>query len=130
MQKKYGFGKTVSYSFDTAQEKVRKELEKEGFGVLTEIDVAAILKKKLDKQMPSYLILGACNPQLAHCALEAESSIGLLLPCNVIIRQDEHNRVHVEFMDPNVMVQLADNPEITSIAAEANERLKRVMKAL
>ena len=86
MKDKYGFGKVVSYSFEDALKKVKKELEKEGFGILTEIDVAATLKRKLNKEIPPYLILGACNPQLAHRALEVDPSIGLLLPCNVVVQ--------------------------------------------
>lgn len=130
MQNKYGFGKTVSYSFEKAQEKIRKEMEKEGFGVLTEIDVAATLKRKLNQEMQPYIILGTCNPQFAHRALRADPSIGLLLPCNVVIRQDENDKTHVEFMDPKAMLQLTSNPEISLIAEEVRERLKRVMGAL
>ncbi|MBP9691711.1 MAG: DUF302 domain-containing protein [Alphaproteobacteria bacterium] len=130
MKNKYGFGKTVSYSFDAALEKVKKELEKEGFGILTEIDVAATLKKKLNQEMPPYLILGACNPQFAHHALEVEPSIGLLLPCNIIVRRDDKDKVHVEFMDPNALLELVDQPEIDIIATEVRQRLERVLEAL
>ncbi|HUX79557.1 MAG TPA: DUF302 domain-containing protein, partial [Alphaproteobacteria bacterium] len=104
--------------------------EKEGFGILTEIDVAATLKRKLNQEMPPYLILGACNPQLAHRALEADPSIGLLLPCNVVIRQDDKDNVHVEFMDPEAMLRLVDKPEVGPIAEEARQRLERIMEAL
>lgn len=130
MKSKYGFGKIVSYSFEDALEKVKRELWKEGFGVLTEIDVAATLKKKLNKDMPPYLILGACNPPIAHRALEVDPSIGLLLPCNVVVRLDSNNKVHVEFMDPSAVLKLVDEPKITSIAQEVRQRLERVMEAL
>src|SRR5437868_1298999 len=102
MNKKYGFGKIVSYSFNSAIEKVTEELQKEGFGILTKINVAETIKNKLNKDFPPYQIFGACNPQLAHRALEIDASIGLLLPCNVVIRQDNIGKVHIEFMDPNV----------------------------
>ena len=130
MKSKYGFGKTVSYPFEETLEKVKKELEKEGFGILTEIDVAATLKKKLNQEMPPYLILGACNPQFAHRALEVDPSIGLLLPCNVVVRQDDHDKVHVEFMDPDAVLELVDQPKIDIIAKEVRQRLERVMEAL
>lgn len=130
MKNTYSFGKIVSYSFKDAIERIKNELTKEGFGILTEIDVAATLKTKLNKEMPPYLILGACNPQLAHRALEVDSSIGLLLPCNVIVRQDNDENVHVEFMDPDAVLQLVDKSEINVIAKEARQRLERVLKAL
>jgi uncharacterized protein (DUF302 family) len=130
MDAKYGFGKTVSLSFDAAVEKVTQELQKEGFGVLTDIDVAATLKKKLNLEMPPYRILGACNPPLAHRALEAEPSIGLLLPCNVVVRQDAAGKVHVEFMDPNAVLDLVNKPEVSRIAGEVRQRLERVMQGL
>ena len=130
MKNKYSFGKIVAYSFNDTIEKVKNELTKEGFGILTEIDVAATLKEKLNKEMPPYLILGACNPQLAHRALEVDISIGLLLPCNVVVRQDNEENVHIEFMDPNAVLQLVDKPEINVIAKEARQRLERVMQAL
>jgi uncharacterized protein (DUF302 family) len=122
MDAKYGFGKTVSLSFDGAVEKVMQELQKEGFGVLTDIDVAATLKKKLNHEMPPYRILGACNPPLAHRALEAEPSIGLLLPCNVVVRQDAAGKVHVEFMDPNAVLDLVNRAEVSRIAGERRRR--------
>jgi uncharacterized protein (DUF302 family) len=130
MQARYGFGKSVALSFDAAVDKVGRELSKEGFGVLTEIDVAATMKKKLDKDMPSYLILGACNPPLANQALMADPSIGLLLPCNVIVREDNSGGVVVEFLDPQPLFELVGKPEIAPIAAEVRARLMRVMDAL
>jgi len=130
MNTKYGFGKAVASSFDAAIEKVTQELQKEGFGVLTDIDVAATLKKKLNQDMPPYRILGACNPPLAHRALEAEPSIGLLLPCNVVVRQDDAGKVQVEFMDPNAVLDLVNKPEIHQLASEVRQKLERVMQAL
>ncbi|HEY9147353.1 MAG TPA: DUF302 domain-containing protein [Thiobacillus sp.] len=130
MNTRYGFGKTVASSFDAAIEKVTQELQKEGFGVLTDIDVAATLKKKLNQDMPPYRILGACNPPLAHRALVAEPSIGLLLPCNVVVRQDDAGKVQVEFMDPNAVLDLVNKPEIHQLASEVRQKLERVMQAL
>jgi uncharacterized protein (DUF302 family) len=130
MKTKYGFGKKVSYTFEVAIETVKKELEKEGFGVLSEIDVSATMKKKLDRDMPPYKILGACNPQFAHITLEAEPSIGLLLPCNVVVRQDAQNQVHVEFMDPYAVLDLVENKEVSAVATEVRTRLQKVMAAL
>ena len=130
MSTQYGFGKAVASSFDAAVEKVTQELQKEGFGVLTDIDVAATLKKKLNQDMPPYRILGACNPPLAHRALVAEPSIGLLLPCNVVVRQDDAGKVQVEFMDPNAVLDLVNKPEIHQLASEVRQKLERVMQAL
>ncbi len=130
MENSYGFGKSVPMSFDEAMTKVTAELQKEGFGVLTEIDVAGTLKKKLDCTMPPYRILGACNPALAKRALTAEPSIGLLLPCNVVVRQDAAGTVQVEFLDPGMMGQLTGNPEVVPIGIEVREKLQRVMRAL
>lgn len=123
MEIRYGFGKTVNLTFDRALERVTQELQKEGFGVLTEIDVTATLKKKLDKDMPPYRILGACNPPLAHRALTSEPSIGLLLPCNVVVREDDQHEVHVEVMDPNAVLELVQKPEIAQLAAEVRKKL-------
>ncbi len=130
MNSRYGFGKALDLKFDAALERVTQELQKEGFGVLTEIDVAATMKNKLGQDMRPYRILGACNPPLAHRALAAEPSIGLLLPCNVVVREDETGKVLVEFMDPNAVLDLVQKPEISELAAEVRQRLERVMRAL
>jgi uncharacterized protein (DUF302 family) len=125
----YAFGKKVNMGFEQAVAAVTQALAKEGFGVLTEIDVQATLKKKLNLERPPYKILGACNPQLAHRALDAEPQIGALLPCNVIVRE-EGGKTIVEFMDPDAVLKLVERPEIGTIAAEVRQRLQRVMGAL
>jgi uncharacterized protein (DUF302 family) len=130
MSSEFGFGKIVDESFDGAIEKVTAELEKEGFGVLSDIDVAAKMKAKLDKDMPRYRILGACNPALAYQAISAVEDIGLLLPCNVLVREDAEARVHVDFMDPQSVLSLVDHPGVEPLAAEVKGRLERVMAAL
>ena len=130
MTTRYGFGKPVSVDFDTALARVVDELKKEGFGVLTEIDVKATMKKKLNVEMRPYRILGACNPMVAHRALTADPQIGLLLPCNVVVREDDAAVVHVEFMDPGAVLELVDKAEVTSLASEVKQRLERVMAAL
>ena len=130
MTTKYGFGKAVPLAFDQAIEEVTQALKTEGFGVLSDINVQATLKAKLGEDMPPYRILGACNPPFAHRALTAEPSIGLLLPCNVVVRQDDGGTVHVEFMDPNAVLTLVDNPAVQALAQEVRERLDRVLAAL
>ena len=130
MNIKYGFGKIVSMDFETAIDTVTHALQTEGFGVLTDIDVAATMKKKLGEEMPAYRILGACNPSLAHQAITSEPSIGLLLPCNVVVRQEENGIVHVEFMDPGAVLNLVDNTAVEELAAEVKSRLERVLAAL
>lgn len=127
----YGFhaqlGKT---DFAAAVERVSAALKVEGFGILTEIDVQATMKNKLNIDVPAHRILGACNPPLAHRALTAEPDIGLLLPCNVAVRQDANGLVTVGFIDPMAMLQMTDNPEVGRVAREALERLQRVCAAL
>lgn len=130
MTRTYVFGKTVEMKFDEALARATEALAKEGFGVLTEIDVAATLKKKLGKDIPPYKILGACNPQFAHRAIEAEPQIGALLPCNVVVRVDPAGKTVVEIMDPQAVLQLVDRPEIAAIAAQVRERLMRVLASI
>ena len=130
MTSRYAFGKTVDATYEQALERVTQALATEGFGVLTEIDVAATLKKKLGKDMPPYKILGACNPQFAHRALEAEPQIGALLPCNVVVRVDAAGKTVVEMMDPQAVMNLVDRAEVGTIAAEVRARLERALEAL
>jgi len=130
MSGQYGFGKSIGLSFEAALTRTTEELQKEGFGVLTEIDVKATMKKKLNVEMRPYRILGACNPMLAHRALTADPQIGLLLPCNVVVREDDSGVVHVEFMDPSAVLQLVEQAEVTLLATEVKQRLERVMAAL
>ena len=120
----------TSLSFEDAIAKITEYLAAEGFGILTEIDVQATLKKKLDKDMAPYRILGACNPPLANKAITSEPSIGLLLPCNVVVREQENGKILVEFIDPDMMVELIDNSAVKEVACEAKEKLKRVCDAL
>ena len=130
MSSDFGFGKVVETSFDAAIENVTAELEKEGFGVLSDIDVAAKMKAKLDEDMPGYRILGACNPALAFQAISAVDDIGLLLPCNVLVREDKEGRVHVDFMDPESVLALVNDPGVTPLAQDVKSRLQRVLAAL
>lgn len=130
MRTAFGFGKTLDLSFDEAIDKVTAELGNEGFGVLSDIDVAATMKKKLDQYMPPYRILGACNPTLAHQAVSAIPEIGLLLPCNVLVREDDEGTVSVSFMDPASVLGLVDNPAVEPLAAAVREKLERVCQAL
>lgn len=129
MAKDYGFGTTLDVSYEEAIPLVKAALKAEGFGVLTEIDVKQTLKEKLGVEVTPYIILGACNPPLAHRALTAEPEIGLLLPCNVVVRSEgDHTRVEVA--DPKAMLGIVGNPELDTVAAEAKQRLQRAVAAL
>jgi len=122
----YGFSKTIDLSFENTIPKVIEELKKEGFGVLTTIDVKETLKKKIDLDFKKYTILGACNPTLAHKALQAEEEIGLLLPCNVIVYEKD-NKTMVSVFNPGLMSYVVDNENLKSVADEVQEKLKRVL---
>ncbi len=125
----YALSTTVTTPYDETVEAVREALGEQGFGVLTEIDIKATLKKKLDVDVPAQVILGACRPPLAHAALQAEPSIGLLLPCNVVVRETEDGTV-VEAVDPQTMVAMTDNGDLQPVADEAKERLEKALASL
>jgi uncharacterized protein (DUF302 family) len=128
---RYSFGKTVSLPFDQALQRTTEELAKVGFGILTEIDVQATMKKKLGLEMAPYRILGACNPLYASRALAAEPEIGALLPCNVVVRQQPDNgKVRVEVMDPNAVLTLVDRADVAELAAEVRGLLTQALEKL
>ncbi len=125
----YAIPKDVEGAFDEVVDRVRAALADEGFGILTVIDVKATMKEKLDEDFEPYVILGACNPHLAHRGLGVEPDLGVLLPCNVVVRQ-AGDRVHVAAMEPNAALALADNEAIAPIAAEAREKIARAVEAV
>ncbi len=125
----YTFGVTLDDDFELVVDRVTGALAEEGFGVLTTIDVQATMKAKLDIDRDPYMILGACNPPLANRAISAEPSIGALLPCNVVVRQDGR-RVVVEFMDPAAVLRIVDNPDVPQLADEVRSRLDKVARAI
>ena len=126
----YGFNVTLQTTMEDAEIKVREALMEEGFGVLTEIDVQKVMKAKLDIDRSGYKILGACNPNLAHQAIDAEPDIGLLLPCNVLLREEDNGDINIGFMDPAAVLTLVDNPAIAEVAPVVREKLKRVANKL
>jgi len=126
----YSFSTQVAGSMEAVEAKVVAALKEEGFGVLTEIDVQATMKKKINVDRSPYKILGACNPVLANRAIDTEPDIGLLLPCNVVLRQDAPGMITVAFMDPKAVMTLVEGAEIAEVAGEADSRLRRVKAAL
>ena len=126
----YYFSKTVPYSFDEALAKAAEALGKYGFGILTEIDVRATLKKKLGVDFQNYRILGACNPNFAYQALQRENKIGTMLPCNVIVQEGPDGRVEVSAIDPMASMQAVENPELEEVAGQVRKRLESVIAEL
>ena len=129
-QTNYGFSKIVNFGYDEAIEKVTEELKKEGFGVLTEIDVKETLKKKLDVDFKPYKILGACNPQFAYKSLQTEEQIGLMLPCNVIVYVNEEGKTIVAAIDPIASMQAAKNDKLGEVAETIQSKLKNIISNL
>jgi uncharacterized protein (DUF302 family) len=126
---KYGISKPAPYSYEKAVERVTEELKKEGFGVLTTIDVKATLKQRLNVDFDKYVILGACNPPLAHQALQAEEEVGLLLPCNVIV-YEKNGKTTVSAFAPMTITHLTDNEKIQKVAEDVDKKIRRVLEAL
>jgi uncharacterized protein (DUF302 family) len=126
----YYFSKTLRMPFDQAVEKVTEELKKEGFGILTDIDVKETLKKKLNLDFQKYKILGACNPPFAHKALQAENKIGLMLPCNVVVQETSDHEIEVAAIDPIASMLAVENPKLKEVAEEVRIKLKMVVDNL
>ena len=126
----YYFAKEIELNFEDALTRVTEELKKEGFGVLTEIDVKATLKKKLDADFRNYRILGACNPPLAHQALEAEPHIGLMLPCNVVVQEGENGKTLVSAIDPVASMQAVENESLSQVAEQVRGKLQKVIESV
>ncbi len=126
----YHFSKTCTLTFDDAISKVTDDLKNEGFGILTEIDVQETLKKKLNVDFRKYTILGACNPPFAYQALQAEDKVGTMLPCNVIIQEQDGGRVEVSAVDPVASMMAIENPALAAIAGQVRSKLKRVIESL
>lgn len=126
----YSFNKILDMPFDDAVNRVVEELKKEGFGVLTDIDVQGTLKKKLDVDFRKYRILGACNPPYAYKALQIERRIGTMLPCNVILQETEQNKIEVSAIDPIASMQAIENSELSDIASQVQAKLKKVVENL
>jgi uncharacterized protein (DUF302 family) len=129
-QVSYAIARTVPLPFEEADQRVRDALKEEGFGILTEIDVSATLKNKLDVDFPRYNILGACNPPLAHQALQAEPDVGLLLPCNVVVRELPDGQTVIEALDPVKQLGIAGTPKLDEFANTVRERLARAIEAV
>ncbi len=125
----YGISKSTEYPFEEALRRTKEALAKEGFGALTEIDVRSTMKKKLDVEFDNYVILGACNPPLAHQALLSEREIGLLLPCNVIVYEDE-GKTHVSAIRPSVAMSMVENPKLAEIAKTVEQKLETVIGSI
>jgi len=127
---KLGLSKTLQTDFETAETQITAALKAEGFGILTEIDVTATFKKKLDIDFQPYKILGACNPKLAHQALTLTGDVGMLLPCNVTLTQTEDNTITISIIDPEQMLGVIDDPQLNALACDAKERLERALAAV
>ncbi|MEQ8360172.1 MAG: DUF302 domain-containing protein [Cytophagales bacterium] len=127
---KYYYSKSVNGTFEEVTQKVKSELKKEGFGILTEVDVKTTLKEKLDVDLYNYLILGACNPPFAYKALQAEDKIGTMLPCNVIVQEREPGKIEVSAVDPVASMQAIENPDLKDIAEEVRKKLRKVIDQL
>jgi uncharacterized protein (DUF302 family) len=126
----YYFSKTLNVPFDQAMDRVKEELKKQGFGVLTEIDVRETLKKKLDVSFYNYRILGACNPKYAYQALQCEDKIGVMLPCNVIVQEKAPGSVEVSAVDPVASMRAVENPGLESVARQVQDLLRAVVEGL